>query len=284
MTWHIVDDQLDDYLDDRVDPPAAASVEAHLITCADCRVRRASRTPATALAASWRGVERRIDAEPVSAMAQLLSRLGVDERHQRLLAPTVPLRLAWLGAIAVALASGALLVRDLPGGASLGVLVYLTVAAIVPLAAVAASLSTVSEPAPEVAVAAPLSAVQVTGLRASVVLAATVAIALLAGMLLPGPWTQAGLWLLPSLAMCAVATALSGRMGAATAATAAGLVWVSGVAGWVAVTHDRLAPFRTVPQITYLVVAVLGVALVVRHPHVMEPVPATVLRSPRRVS
>jgi anti-sigma factor RsiW len=285
MTWHIVGDQLDGYLEDRVDAPTAASVEAHLVACADCRARLAQRTAATVLAASWQGLERRIDAEPPSATARLLSRLGVSEHHQRLLAPTVPLRLAWLGAIALALGSSAMLAGDIPGGASLGVLTYLTLAAIVPLAAVAASLSTASEPAAEVAAAAPLTAVQVTGLRASAVLVVTATIALVAGVLLPGPWTEAALWLLPSLAMCALTTVLSGRVGPVRSATAVGVTWVCGVGVWVATTHDWLAPFRTGPQLVYLSLAGLAVALVTRRPNLMEPVPArSALRTSRSTS
>ena len=285
MTWHIVGEQLDAYLSDRLDAPTAASVEAHLVVCGDCRSRLARRTPAAALAASWRGVERRIDAEPAGVTEHLLRRAGVGERHRRLLAPTVPLRLAWLGAIAAASASAALLVRDAPAGGSLGALVYLTLAAIVPLAAVAASLGTASEPAPEVAVAAPLGAAQVLGLRASAVLVVTVAITLVVGTLLPGPWTEAALWLLPSLAMCVLTTALSGRFGPVQAATVVGLVWVGGVAVWVAATDDRLAPFSAGPQLTYLALAALGAAAVLRRPDLLEPVPAnSARRTPRSIT
>jgi hypothetical protein len=285
MTWHIVGEQLDAYLSDRLDAPTAASVEAHLVVCGDCRSRLARRTPAGVLAASWQGVERRIDAEPTGAVERLLTRTGVSERHQRLLAPTVPLRLAWLGAIAAASASAALLVREAPPGGSLGALLYLTLAAIVPLAAVAASLGTVSEPAPEVAVAAPLSAVQVLGLRASAVLLVTVAITLAAGTLLPGPWTGAALWLTPSLAMCVLTTALSGRLGPVQAATVVGVAWVAGVTAWVAAADDWLAPFRAGPQLGYLVLAALGAAAVLHRPDLMEPVPAnSARRAPRNIT
>lgn len=195
----------------------------------------------------------------------------MSERHQRLLAPTVGLRLAWLGAIAAALCSGALLVRDAPDGVSLGVLVYLTATAIVPLAAVTASLSTASEPAPEIAVAAPIAAAHVTGLRACAVLVVTVTIALPAGVLLPGPWTETALWLLPSLAMCSLATVLSGRVGPVRSGSAVAFIWACGVGVWVATTDDRLAPFRSGPQLVYLTIAALGAGLLVRHPHLMEP-------------
>lgn len=282
MTWHILGEQLNDYLGGRIDTPTAASVEAHLVACAQCRQRLAQRTPPSVLTSSWHGVERRIDDEPADAAARLLSRLGVSERHQRLLAPTAPLRLAWLGAVALALGVGATLVRDMPGGTSIGVLVYLTVAAIVPLAAVVAALSTASEPASEVAIAAPLTSVHVLGLRASAALVATVAIALTAGVLVPGPWTESAVWLLPSLAMCALTTALSGRFGPVRAGTAVGVVWICGVAVWVAGTQDRLAPFHVGPQVAYLTVALLGVAMVLHRPDLMEPLRATsARRTPR---
>lgn len=282
MTWHIVGEQLDAYSSDRLDAPTAASVEAHLVECGDCRSRLARRTPATALVASWQGVERRIDAEPTGAADRLLTRAGVSERHRRLLAPTVPLRLAWLGAIAAGGASAALLVRDSPAGGSLGALAYLMLAAIVPLAAVAAALGTASEPAPEVALAAPISAAHVLGVRASAVLVVTVAITLAAGTLLPGPWTEAALWLLPSLAMCALTTALSGRLGPVQAATVVGSVWAGGVAVWVTAADDRLAPFRAGPQLVYLALVALGAAAVMRRPDLMDPIRANpARRTPR---
>lgn len=212
MTWHIVGEQMDAYLNGRVDAPTAASVEAHLVACADCRGLLAKRTPSPMLASSWEALEERIDAEPTGATSRLLHRIGLNDRHLRLLAPTLPLQMAWLSTTALAMGTAALLVNltpvgASPHGASLGLLAYLTLAAIVPLTAVAASLAA-SEPAPEVAAAAPISPVHVMGLRASAVLAATVAIALAAGTLVPGPWIEAALWLLPSLAMCA---ATSGR-------------------------------------------------------------------------
>lgn len=276
MTWHIVGEQMDAYLDGRVDAPTAASVEAHLVACADCRGLLAKRTPSPMLASSWEALEERIDAEPTGATSRLLHRIGLNDRHLRLLAPTLPLQMAWLGATALAMGTAALLVTltpvgASPHGASLGLLAYLTLAAIAPLAAVAASLSAASEPAPEVADAAPISPVHVMGLRASAVLAATVVIALAAGTLVPGPWIEAALWLLPSLAMCAATTALSGRLGPARTASAVGGAWVCGVAVWVAATHDRLAPFRMGPQLAYLALAALGVALVLRRPDLMEP-------------
>ena len=50
--------------------------------------------------------------------------------------------------------------------------------------------------------------------------------------------------------------------------------WVEGVTAWVAATHDRLAPFRTGPQLAYLTLAVLAVAAVRHRPDLMDPVPA----------
>ncbi len=285
MTWHIVSDQMDAYLDGRVDSPTAASIEAHLVACADCRARLARRTPVPVLTSSWQALEKRIDADPAGGTARMLRRAGLGERHVRLLAPTVPLRLAWLGAVVLALGSGATLVRDHPGSTSLGLLVFLTLAAVVPLAAVAAALSAASEPAPEVAIAAPISPVQVLGLRAGSALTATVAITLAAGALVPGPWAEAALWLLPSLAMCALTTALAGRLGPVRAATVVGVVWVCSVTVWVAATHDRLAPFRIGPQLAYLTFAAIGGALVIRHPDLMEPVRAiSARRTPRSTS
>lgn len=285
MTWHILGEQLADYLDGRTDATTAASVEAHLIGCAICRDRLARRTPAETLSASWAGLVGRVDAGHAGATTRVLRRVGVGEHHLRLLAPTTSLRIAWLGATALALGVGALLVRDTPEGASLGLLIYLTLAAIAPLAAVAAALSAASEPAPEVAIATPTDPVQLLGLRAGAVLVVTDAIALAAGVLLPGPWTEAAMWLLPSMAMCAITTAMSGRYGPLRAGAVIGVVWVCGVGSWVAATHDLFAPFRTGPQLAYLTLAAAAVAVLTLRPDLMDPSrSAFARRTPRSTS
>lgn len=270
MTWHIIGDQLDSYLVGEINTTAAASVESHLLECGDCRQRLADRTSLSVLATSWEAVERRIDSPPTGSVCRLLDWVGLSEDHRRLLAPTAPLRLAWIGAVAAAAAAGTFLVRSTPATGPITQLVFLVVAAILPLSAVAAALGSASEPVPEITAASPLSAARVAETRVTAVLAVTIPITFVAGLALPGPWTGAALWLLPSLAMCALSTALSGRLGPGTAAAAVGSAWVLGVSVWVMTTHDRLAPFHTGPQIVYFGVAAAATGVVLMHPELME--------------
>ncbi len=282
MTWHIVGNQLDEYLSGTLDGPTAASVEAHLLACTNCRERLSRRTPSAEISTSWQAIERRVDSPPVTPLGRVLDRVGLKEHQRRLLAPTAPLRSAWLGAITAAVTSGALLARGRPSGSSLSTLVFLMIATTVPLAAVAGALSSASEPAPEVAAASPLSAARLSLLRVTVVLVVTVTITFIAGLLVPGPWTGAALWLLPSLAMCSLTTAMSGRLGPVPAAAAVGASWVFGVSVWVAATHDRMAPFHIGPQIAYLAVTSLVGAALLWHPELIEQQRSTVAPSVRR--
>lgn len=275
MTWHAGADSLDAYLDGRLDDASASSVEAHLLACATCRVLLAQRAPTATIATSWASIEHRIDAEPRHAADRVLSRAGIPDHDIRLLAPTLSLRLSWLGAVALTLVTAALLVPDTPRGMSVGTLVFLTLATLTPVAGVAVALGSVSDPAPEMAAVTPITRWHQLGLRVITVLAASICIGLLAGLFLPGPWTRSGLWLFPSLALCALAVVLSGRFGAARAAAGVSLVWCAGVAVWAARTGDRLAPFRPGPQLVYLSAAALVVALIVHRPHLLESRRAT---------
>jgi len=271
MNWHVGDDRLAAYLDDRLDDASASSVEAHLAACGHCRDALAYSTPPALVATSWVGVERRVDADPDHAVDRFLIRSGVPDHHVRILAPTLPLRLSWLTAVAVSLVTAALLVPDSPRGLSIGTLVFLTLAALAPVAGIAAALGSASEPAPEVAAAAPVTRWRLLGIRATTVLVVSIAIGLLAGLFLPGPWTRTGLWLFPSLALCAATTVLSGRFGPGRAAIGIALLWCGGVAIWVAHAGDRLAPFRPGPQLLYLTAAAGLVALLALRPELLEP-------------
>ncbi len=270
MTWHAGDERLDAYLRDGLDAVTAASLEAHLLSCGPCREAIARRTPAPAIQLSWAALERRIDSEPAAATDRFLIRFGLPESMVRLLVPTAPLRGAWLAAMTGALVAGALLTRG-AGGSALGTAPYLVLAALVPLAAAAGALGSASEPAPEVAEIMPISRARVLGVRLTAALLVSLTLGLAASLILPGPWAQAALWMLPSLAMCAITTALSGRLGPARAAAGVGSVWLALVAVWTAQAGDQLAAFRPGPQLVYLALGAAVAAVIIARPGLLEP-------------
>lgn len=270
-TWHVDAAQLDGYLGQRVDHAVAASVEAHLLACEECRdaIARHSATPD--LDRSWSAIERRIDAAIPDRMVRVGRSLGLPEIELRVLAPTVSLRLASLLAIAVALGAAALLTHHDSGAAvSLVRLAFLIVAPLAPLVAVVAALGTGSEPVPELARSTPFSRLRIAALRAALALAVAVAIGAAMSSAAGGPWGRVGLWLLPALALSSVGALATRRASASTVVGVLGSVWLVVVATAARVTDDRLAAFRHEPQLVYLAVAITAMALIAVRPSLVD--------------
>lgn len=265
--WHVSPIQTDAYVADRVDQVTASSIEAHLLACATCRDAIAERQPVPDLAASWARIEARIDDAPVSLGERLGARIGVPSHVVRLLAPTNALRGHWVVAGAAAFLAGAALARGGFGvSGQLGRVIFLTLAPLIPLAAVSSTLGAAPEPAAELTQTAPISRLRIGALRAGAVLVVTIAFGLMASTVAPGPWIEAVAWLCPALALSGLAAALAGRAGSNVAIGAVGAGWVGLVTVAAVVTSDRLAAFRTSPQVAYLAVAVVAAAVVAMSP------------------
>jgi len=265
--WHVSPTQIDAYLADRVDQVTASSIEAHLLACATCREAVAERRPVPELAASWARIEALIDDAPVSLGERLGARVGVPSHVVRLLAPTNALRGLWVAAGAAAFLAAAVLAR---GGfgvtGQLGRVIFLTVAPLIPLAAVSSTLGAASEPAAELARVAPMSRLRIGALRAGTALVFTVMFGLVASMIVPGPWIRAVAWLCPALALSGLAAALAGRVVSTVAVGVVGAAWVGLVTVAAIISSDGLAAFRAAPQVAYLAVAVVAGAVVVASP------------------
>ncbi len=84
--WHAPTEQMDEYLGNRLDPPTASSVEAHLMNCSTCRSALAERSDSALLGDSWASIESAIDGEFDSRIERAASRVGVSDREIRTLA------------------------------------------------------------------------------------------------------------------------------------------------------------------------------------------------------
>ena len=131
--WHVHPGTLDDYLAGRLDPPRVLSVEAHMARCPRCRA--AIPAERSWLDDSWAEILDAVDRPRLSPVERLLRVLGVPEHRARLLAATPTLRRSWLLALLAVLAF-ALLAAQVDGG---HVLVFLVVAPVLPVLAVAAA-------------------------------------------------------------------------------------------------------------------------------------------------
>lgn len=260
-SWHAGSDLLERYAGSVLDDARAASIEAHLIECSYCREALARTSHSSlwggSLERMWEGVEDRLDPVRRGVIERLLTGSGVPEHTSRVLAATRSLRLSWFAAMAAALGFAVLAAHGGPAG----LLLFLVVAPLVPLAGVAAASGPGVDPTYEVGVAAPMPSSRLLLIRSTAVLAASLTLAAVASLALPQLDWWAAAWLLPSLALTLASLALSTFVGPVRAAVGVTTGWVLAVLATEFASSARLAAFRGTGQIAYLAVAA-GAAVV----------------------
>lgn len=230
---HLAPDQLSGYAAGVLSAVEESYLEEHLLSCGACRRLVPAVTPVDdrRLEAVWHEVVDVLDRPRPSVAERALRRLGASRETARLVAAAPSLRLPWLSAVCACLLLAAVAAGT---GGVRGSWLFLTLAPLIPVAGVAAAYGPHTDPAWELARAAPYSLARLTLLRGAAVLASTLPLAVLVGLLLPGSaWWVAAVWLLPSLAFVTVtlwsATYLDPLL-------AAGMLTV----GWVAVTSHAM--------------------------------------------
>ncbi len=279
MSWHADTRLLDHYAAGSLASADAASLEAHLLACPQCRQGLAPRVDPRRLAATWTAIDAALDAPRPGPVERLLCRLGVSDHLARLLASTPSLRTSWLTAVALALAFA--VVAAYGGTGEQALLVFLVVAPLLPLAGVAAAFTPSVDPAAEVALAAPMRTFRLLLVRAAAVLVPTLVLTSLAALTLPGPGWAATAWLLPSVALAVSALALSTYVSPAPAAAAVALLWVAGVVASEVVASGGLAGlrlggpieselFRAAGQLGFGMASAAAAAVLANRRHVFE--------------
>ncbi|GGO20890.1 zf-HC2 domain-containing protein [Micromonospora parathelypteridis] len=234
MTWHLLDEDLRAYATRTLVAPALWSTEAHLAACGECRERLAA-TAALDMGwvvdGGWARLDAALDAPRPGPVERLMIMAGVPDHTARLLAATPALRLSWLVAIAVtATLTATVAVFTDP-------VVFLVVAPLLPLVAVAMSFAPGIDPTYEIAVVAPIRSFRLLLLRCLAVLSATTALSAVASLFIYEYGLRATGWFLPSLALTVLSLLLSTRLGAGPAAVVVGVGWATVVA---ATLGDRL--------------------------------------------
>jgi hypothetical protein len=259
MTGHVPAVMLRDYAAGAVDAPHAFSVEAHLIECDACRDDLRAHVDAPRLDRLWLEVEDTLD-QPVPGPVELvLRRLGISPHIARLLAATPSLRLAWLAAVAVALAFAVAAAHQ----GERGLLLFLVLAAVLPPVGVAASFGPALNPTYEVGLAAPFSTLRLILLRTVAVLVTTVLIAAVAALALPDVGWTAAAWLLPSLALTAASLALATYVAPHVAVGIVALVWLAGAVVAATGGGDRLGAFHAGGQLLLVAIGAVAAAVAI---------------------
>ena len=169
MSWHVDPEALGAYARGESDVAEGFSIEAHLLACDGCKAAVAPMVAPARLDAAWAEIVDRLDAPQLGPVERLLRRAGLPEHLARLLAATPSLTVSWLVAVALALAFAVAAAHH----GDRGVLLFECLAALLPVAGVAAAFGPGLDPAYEVGVAAPFSSARLLLIRAAAVLVAT---------------------------------------------------------------------------------------------------------------
>ena len=220
--WHLNPEAIRRYAEGAAPMELAASAEAHLMKCAECRDAISSSVDTRRAGAIWHEVVDRVDSPRRSVAERILVRLGVGEATARLVAATPTLRGPWLLAVAgvLAFAAWSAQVDDR------FLAVFLVVAPLGPLAGVAVAFAGGLDPTREIGLATPYSGMRLLLIRTAAVLAVTVPIVAAAGLALPGTHWPAAAWLLPTAGLTCAALALTSRMTPVVAVGVVATAWV----------------------------------------------------------
>jgi hypothetical protein len=260
-SWHCDEASLRAFVDGTVDPVSGASVEAHLMTCADCRGTVADLSSTDGLEEVWLRVREAVETPGTGLVERLLVRCGSSEGTARLLAAVPALRGAWLlGVVSATLfAVLASAVSQLVGMAA-----FLLIAPLAPLLGVSVSFDGDADPAAELVLSSPYPSLRLLLLRTCGVLCSAVPVAILVGLALPGSTWLAVAWLSPAAAVVLLTLALGPHLGHSTSAAVVGATWALTVATAVRV-HSLSALVGPAAQAACLTLAVVGAAGVVIH-------------------
>lgn len=220
--WHPEEAVLQAYVDG--DPSTlSASVEAHLLACVACRQCVADAVPEARLGSVRQALDDRLDALQRPRLERWLTRLGLPEADVRALLAAPALRVAWCLAV---LAAIGLAVINLRNGRDPDA-VFLLLAPLLPLVTTALAYAPGLDPALPHIVATPYSTTRLLLARSLAVGMTALVGTGGAALALPDRDVASVAWLLPAVALTLVTLALSPRLGAVSASSVMGAVWVS---------------------------------------------------------
>lgn len=245
-----------------LDDMTAASIESHVVVCADCRLQLTSTVDPAFVATGWDAVADRIDQPRTAPFERALHRIGISSDLGRLLAATPGLQRAGLVAICVLAIGAAVLSRTADTAGP-----FLVLAPLIPLAAVAASFAPAADPAGEAGVATPVHGAGLVVRRALAIAGVSFGVIGVVSLALPGLSLAAAAWVLPALALALGALALGTWLRVEVAVVILSCSWLLAVwSVWWLDGRDApvvdSATFAVGGQLTALVAAVAAAMVV----------------------
>jgi hypothetical protein len=274
MTWHADAGLLDRYARGDLGDVEAASVEAHVTGCDQCRRMTAPYADHRALEQIKQSIDEHLDAPRIGRAQLSLERIGLNDRDARLLAGSLSLETSWCAASLITLCF-ALLAANL-GSSRTSLALFLVVAPLVPLAGVAFAFGRRVDPTFEIALSCPLPQARILMVRT----VAIVGLALPVLVLLSVPFgvAVAFAWLLPALALAAATLAAGTFIPLSHAAGGLAVLWMLGASAALAdaprTTAEAFArsniAFQGHGQVLCAVLAVVSLAVLAARHHSYE--------------
>jgi hypothetical protein len=281
---HVAPELVAAYARGQLDMATLWSVEAHLPACEACRLVLATEVDRHRLDRNRSVLMARLALPAAGPAERVVIRCGIAPHIWRLLSVTPSLRRSWLAGIALVLGTAVGSARLWPAVAGSGVtglsgqvmsldgrapsggmLLFLILAPLLPLAGVAAAFHPRLDPAADLATAAPVSGIWLFCVRSVAVMVAALVPVITAGFLLPGSGWLPFLVVLPALAVSATTLALATLTGIQTAAISAGTGWGVLTAGLGLAGGSPAGAYGGVAQAVSLAVIVMaGCMLAIR--------------------
>lgn len=261
--WHLDETTLRAYADGHPLSVVGPSVEAHLVECPQCRGRLGGVVSHESVDRAWVAIRTHIEAPRRTASERLMGWFGVSGESARLLSAVPAFRGAWLlGVLTVTLFAG---IAALVAG-EYGLSLFLIVAPLAPVAGVAASFGGNADPSRELAIVTPYPATRMLMLRTGGVLATSIPVMVLFGLVVPGPAWLGVAWLTPAAAGVILTLLLAPVFGSTLTGSTLGACWSLGVMSAARVS-DPVTVVEPAMQLAMGALALVALAaLILRQP------------------
>lgn len=204
MNWHVSPEMATSYGAGQLVGARAASVEAHVLACEQCRALLRTDDMSQRLAAIWDGVEEHVDQPRATLIERLLILCRVPADEARLLAAAPSLQISWLVAL-LAVAGGTSLLSQ---QAARFVLVFVVLAPVLQVVSVAGAYGAHLDPTYELTRSTSYPTARLLMLRTLAVLGVSLVITGGTALALTSHWAAVA-WLLPSLALVSITLLLT---------------------------------------------------------------------------
>lgn len=259
MSWHVETDVLHRYQTGAIDRVAAASVEAHVTECAECRGDLITDTDW--LKQSWAGIADRVEPGRPGLIERILTSVGVKQHEARVIALSPAFRVSFVLAVILVMAFAVGASASDPNGWAFRVFLFL--APLLPVAGIALAYGNLVDAVHELTLSSPIGSFRLLMLRAFTVLIVSVGIGLVAWPFIEAPAAFGpSAWLAPALALTLTTVALASRFEAWVAGAMVAGGWAAAMA--LALSWD-LETFNSGALSVYvLAVIVAGLVVAVR--------------------